>query len=65
MSGRRARRPCVTRRRQHGGAAVEYVVVVGALLAVLAFGGPTISQLLKALRDAWSYFLYALSVSWI
>lgn len=65
MSGRRARHPRMTRYRQRGGAAVEYIVVVGALLAVLAFGGPAISQLLKALHDAWSHFLYALSVSWI
>jgi Flp pilus assembly pilin Flp len=65
MNGGRACHPQVTRRRQHGGAAIEYVVVVGALLAVLAFGGPTVSELLKALRDAWTSFLHALSISWI
>lgn len=53
------------RHRQRGGAAVEYVVVVGGLLAMLAFGGPAISQLLRALHDAWTHFLHALSISWI
>lgn len=64
MTGRSAC-PHPARHRQRGGAAVEYVVVVGALLAMLAFGGPAISQLLKALHDAWTSFLHALSISWI
>lgn len=64
MTGRFAC-PHPAHHRQRGGAAVEYVVVVGALLAMLAFGGPAISQLLKALHDAWTSFIHALSISWI
>lgn len=50
---------------QRGGALVEYVIVVLALLLVLVANPNVIQQLLQALREAYTSFVYALSVSWI
>lgn len=52
-------------RAQRGGALVEYVIVVLALLLVLVANPNVIQQLMHALRDAYTSFVYALSVSWI
>lgn len=60
---RRGRR--TTPHAQRGGALVEYVIVVLALLLVLVANPNVIQQLLQALREAYTSFVYALSVSWI
>ncbi|HEY4145317.1 hypothetical protein [Pinirhizobacter sp.] len=57
---------CVAgRRRQRGAAMVEYSI--GALMLVLvlvAVNPNAIEQLVTAIRDAYTSFVYALSVSW-
>lgn len=53
------------RRRQRGSALVEYTVVVLFLVVVLVANPNLIHQLGVAIRDAYTSFVYALSVSWI
>lgn len=67
MSRRRrtARAAGLADRRQRGGALVEYTVVVLLLVLVLVANPDALPQLAKALRDVYSSFVYALSVSWI
>lgn len=54
-----------SRARQHGGALVEYTVVVMLLVMVLLANPNVIKQLADAVRDAYTSFVYALSISWI
>ena len=51
--------------RQRGSALVEYSVVVLLLVLVLVANPDAIPQLANALREAYTSFVYALSVAWI
>jgi Flp pilus assembly pilin Flp len=52
---------------QRGGALVEYIIVALFLILVLVAAHHTgvIAQLTNAVRDAYTSFVYALSISWI
>lgn len=52
-------------RRQRGSALVEYTVVVLFLIVVLVANPNLMRQVADAMRDAYTSFVYALSVSWI
>ncbi|NKZ38607.1 hypothetical protein HF690_06500 [Oleiagrimonas citrea] len=63
------RKRCPRRRdRQRGSAVIEYAIVVGILIFVLLVGtsgNPApVTQLVDALRDAYTSFVYTLSISW-
>ncbi|KGI78997.1 hypothetical protein LF63_0101645 [Oleiagrimonas soli] len=64
MTGPRPR----PRATQRGGALVEYALVLGVLLLALLVGTggqqAPLTQLLDALRNAYTSFVYALSISW-
>lgn len=62
---RRARTGCGNRRRESGGALVEFTVVVLFLLIVLLANPDVIHELADELRKAYTSFVYALSVSWV
>lgn len=64
---RNARHPAMPLRRgcQRGSALIEYTVVVLLLVTVLLANPNVIRQLADALRDAYTSFVYALSISWI
>lgn len=63
---RNARQPAMPLRgRQRGSALIEYTVVVLLLVTVLLANPNVIRQLADALRDAYTSFVYALSISWI
>jgi Flp pilus assembly pilin Flp len=64
---RNARHPAMPPRhgRQRGSALIEYTVVVLLLVTVLLANPNVIRQLADALRDAYTSFVYALSISWI
>jgi len=51
--------------RQRGSALIEYTVVVLLLVTVLLANPNVIRELADALRDAYTSFVYALSISWI
>jgi Flp pilus assembly protein TadG len=58
------------RRSQRGSALIEYTIVAFWLVLVLLVadetaGGNVISALMKALRDAYASFVYALSAAWL
>jgi Flp pilus assembly pilin Flp len=55
----------LSRRQQRGGALVEYTVVVLLLVVALLADPNVIRQLADAVRDAYTSFVYALSISWI
>jgi Flp pilus assembly pilin Flp len=50
---------------QRGGALVEYTIIVSLLVVVLLANPNVIRDLAHAIRDAYTSFVYALSVSWI
>lgn len=50
--------------RQRGGALVEYTIVAVVLITVLLAGPDVIQLLADALREAYTSFVYALSISW-
>ena len=52
------------RRRQHGAAAVEYTVVLVALLGALFADPSVLTTLADAVRTGYQKFIYALSASW-
>lgn len=49
---------------QRGAAMIEYLVVVGVLLIVL-LSSDSIPTLVTKLREAYTSFVYALSLSWM
>lgn len=53
------------RTHQRGSALVEYTIVVSLLVVVLLANPNVIRDLAHALRDAYTSFVYALSISWI
>lgn len=53
------------RRHQRGSAVAEYTIVVLFLVLVLVANPDAIPKLVQSLKDAYSSFVYALSVSWI
>jgi len=55
----------VTRRYQRGSAVAEYTIVVLFLVLVLVANPDAIPKLMQSLKEAYSSFVYALSVSWI
>jgi Flp pilus assembly pilin Flp len=55
----------MTRSRQRGAAAVEYLIVALFVVLVLVAGQDVIHKLADALRTAYASFLYTLSVSWL
>lgn len=62
------RQPCRTPRPgglQRGGAAVEYLIVLGFLALVLLAKPDAIPALITELRKAYTSFVYALSLSWV
>lgn len=65
MRAARRRNPIPARFRQRGGALVEYTIVVLLLVVVLLADPNAIPKLAQALRDAYTHFVYALSISWI
>jgi Flp pilus assembly pilin Flp len=57
--------PFTLRRHQRGAATVEYCIVAALAALVLLAQPNVISQLIDALRDAYTSFTYALSLGWI
>ena len=57
--------PLTLRRHQRGAATVEYCIVAALAALVLLAQPNVISQLIDALRDAYTSFTYALSLGWI
>lgn len=55
----------VARRYQRGSAVAEYTIVVLFLVLVLVANPDAIPKLVQSLKEAYSSFVYALSVSWI
>lgn len=55
----------VSRQRQRGSAVAEYTIVVLFLVLVLVANPDAIPKLILSLKEAYSSFVYALSVSWI
>ncbi len=55
----------MTQRYQRGSAVAEYTIVVLFLVLVLMANPDAIPKLVQSLKDAYSSFVYALSVSWI
>lgn len=53
------------RRRQRGSAVAEYLIVVSFLVLVLVVDPTAIPELIKRFKEAYSGFVYALSISWI
>ncbi|RAO77437.1 hypothetical protein [Dyella jiangningensis] len=53
------------RRYQRGSAVAEYTIVVLFLVLVLMANPDAIPKLIQSLKEAYSSFVYALSVSWI
>ncbi len=53
------------RRHQRGSAFAEYTIVVLFLVLVLIANPDAIPKLIQSLKEAYSSFVYALSVSWI
>jgi Flp pilus assembly pilin Flp len=53
------------RRQQHGSALIEYTIVLLLLVVALLADPNVIRQLADAVRDAYTSFVYALSISWI
>lgn len=51
--------------RQRGSALIEYTIVVLFLVVVLLANPNVIAELANAVRDAYTSFVYALSISWI
>lgn len=51
--------------RGRGSALIEYTIVVLLLVMVLLADPNAIPKLAHAVRDAYSHFVYALSISWI
>ncbi|MHB1057454.1 MAG: hypothetical protein ACYC0F_06195 [Rhodanobacter sp.] len=62
---RNIRRAAARPARQRGGALIEYTIVVLLLVMVLLANPNVIRQLADALREAYTSFVYALSISWI
>lgn len=54
-----------TRSKRRGGAAIEYLVVVGLLAMVLLVKPDAIPALVKSLREAYTSFVHALSIAWM
>lgn len=50
---------------QRGAAAVEYLIVLSLLVLVLLVSPDAIPLLMAKLRDAYTSFVYALSLSWM
>lgn len=55
----------VRRRQQGGSALIEYTIVLLLLVGALLADPNVIRQLADAVRDAYTSFVYALSISWI
>ena len=49
--------------RQHGQASIEYIVVVIAVVIILIARPDVITDIVNALKDAYTAFVYAMSVS--
>ena len=57
--------PAPSRRAQRGQSLIEYSLIVAFTVVVLIANPDAIPALIKALGDAYSAFVYAISLSWI
>ncbi|KRG63577.1 hypothetical protein ABB26_11750 [Stenotrophomonas humi] len=57
--------PTASRRTQRGAALIEYTIVTVLGIIVLVAEPNIILELVQALRNAYSSFVYALSLGWV